>query len=314
MPTRLSEIPDIEDTDKKIITPSQYAFPVFALCPPVYAGTSHQNNPTMKEFKGKDAKIDHEKFMAQWFNFYKVIAANSLVYIITPVRGLEDEVFVNSFCYLPHVKPDTIILSNFTAEGRPGEESVAGHLFRDLGYEVVQSPHKFEGDAELKWVRDNLYLGGYGFRTDDKTYDWLEAEYDCKIIRIRETDDTLYHLDCSAFVLNDYNVMLCAELMERETVREIERQMNVFPVSKADAYAGICNSVKVASCVYNSSSLKYMKHSDDEYENEAHKNDTLERICREVGFEVLYFDCSENEKCGGKISCWVGTLSGAHIR
>jgi N-dimethylarginine dimethylaminohydrolase len=312
MVIRLSDIPEINA--KAGDTPSQYAFPVFALCPPVYAGTSHQNNPTMKEYKGKDAKIDKDKFMAQWYNFYNVIAANALVYVLTPVKGLEDQVFVNSFCYLPHFSPDTIILSNFTAEGRPGEEVVAGGLFQDLGYKVIRSPYKFEGDAELKFLRDDIYLGGHGFRTDIRTYQWLESEYGCRIIPIRETDETLYHLDCSVFVLNDYNVMMCAELMDRETVRKIEQIANVIPVSKPDAYAGICNSVKVQDCIYNASSLEYMRRTDDGYAEEVHKNDTMERICGDIGFETIYFDISETQKCGGMLSCFVGNLCGEKNR
>lgn len=299
---------------KGSITPSQYAFPVFALCPPVYAGTSHKNNPTMNEYRGKDSEINRDKFMAQWFNFYNVLAANALVYIITPVKGLEDQTYVNSFCYLPHSKPDTIILSNFTAEGRPGEETVAGHLFRDLGYKVVPSPYKFEGEAELKWLRDNIYLGGYGFRTDVQTYKWLADECECCILPIKETDETLYHLDCSAFVLNDYNVMLCAEIIDRATVRKIEEFANVIPVSKKDAYAGICNLVKVQDCIYNASSLEYMRHTDDGFEDEAHKNKTLEKICGDMGFELMYFDLSELEKAGAKASCLVATLSGERNR
>ena len=169
-------------------------------------------------------------------------------------------------------------------------------------------------ENEAKFLRDDIYLGGYGFRTDPKTYDWLEKEYDCKIVRIKETDETLYHLDCSVFVLNAYNVMLCAELMERETVRAIEKLANVIPVSKPDAYAGICNSVKVQDCVYNASSLEYMHRKDEGYESEAHKNDTLERICGDIGFELIYFDISETAKAGGMLSCFVGNLSGEKNR
>jgi len=304
MPTRLDQL-EKESAPPKM-TPSDYPFPVFALCPPVYVDNKIKNNPTMDEYKSE--KMDRDKFLAQWYNFYNVLAANSLVYLITPVRGLQDQTYVNSFAYLPHTK-DTIILSNFTGEGRAGEELVAGDLLKDLGYKVVKCPHKFEGEPELKFLKENIYLGGYGFRSDIKAHKWLESEFGCKIIPIKETDEILYHLDCSVFVFDEYNVMLCAEIMERETVREIERIANVIPISRQDAYEGICNCVEVEDCVYNSSPLEFLRKSDEHYEAQKHKNDRLEAICRDLGQEIIYFDLSECEKSGAKLSCFVSRLN-----
>lgn len=293
-------------------TPSQLPFPVFALCPPTYADNSIKNNPTMKEYS---EPIDRERFMAEWYNLYNVLAANALVYIIPPVKGLGDMTYVNSFAYLPHVEDqDTIVLSNFTAEGRPGEEVAAGALFKALGYRVVQCPFKFEGEPELKHLRENLYLGGYGFRSDLRAHRWLTKEFDAKIIPIKETDPILYHLDCSVFPIGAYNTILCAEIMERETVREIEKITNVIPVSRADAHAGICNSLRCEDCVYNSSPLANMKRTDDNYEEERHKNDRLEKICGDLGQELLFFGLPECEKAGAKLSCFCGTLSGMQAR
>lgn len=306
-PVRLASVPDISKKPG-IVTPSQSPFPVFAMCQPLYVDNAIQNNPTMKEFA---EPLNKEKFMAQWFNFYNVLAANSLVYLIVPVRGLQDEVYVNSFAYLPHIQDrDVIILSNFVGEGRAGEEIAAGTLFKDLGYEVEQCPYKFEGEPELKWLPGaKTYIGGYGFRSDIKAHNWLKEKYGAKIIPLRETDDVLYHLDCSAFPIGKDSVLLCTEIMERATVREIEKVANVIPVSKEDSYAGICNSLQVESQLYNASSLQYMRRGDKDYQQTKTKDENLQDICTKLGIEVTFFDLSECEKSGAKLSCFTSHLN-----
>lgn len=304
IPVKLSSIEDVSHKPG-IKTPTQYPFPVFFMCPPVYVDTAVKNNPTMDEYASKP--MDKEKFLAQWYNFYNVLAGNSMVYLITPWKGLQDSVYVNCGVYLPHITDrDIIILSNFTAEGRDTEEDVAGVLWRTLGYELFDCPFKFEGYPELKWMTGaKAYLGGYGFRTDPKAYQWLEREFGCKIIPIRETDEVLYHLDCSAMPIGKENVLLCTEIMDEGTVKQIEKVCNVIPVTKADSYAGICNSLQVGSEIFNASSLKYMKKTDKEYIPTRTKDENLEAICRRLGMEIIFMDLSESEKSGAKLSCMV---------
>jgi N-dimethylarginine dimethylaminohydrolase len=239
-----------------------------------------------------------------------VLAANSLTYLLPPVKGLQDQTYVNCFAYLPHVKgKKTIVLSNFTAEGREGEEWVAAGLLRELGYDVVKCPFRFEGEPELKFLRDNIYIGGYGFRTDIRAHRWLEEKFGCKILPIKETDETLYHLDCSVLPMKEYDVMMCCELMEKPQVREVEKYATVHPISKGDAYAGAANSLKVLDSIYNSSPLAYMRRTDKDYEEQKHKNERLEAICQLLGQEVVYFDLSECEASGAKLSCFVSHLN-----
>ena len=282
------------------ITPSQYPFPVFALCPPVYVDTAITNNPWMKS----EEPIDKEKFLAQWYNFYNLIASCSLIYLITPIRGLQDQTYINCAMYLPHASPDTIILSNFTAPGRSGEEWVAGDLFQDLGYTIEQSPYKFEGEPELKYIRDNIYLGFWGIRTDKTTHSWLEKKYNCKIILVHVTDDKLYHGDCFAFPLGRENLLLCTDLITPAEVKQIEKVVNIIPVSKSAAYMGICNSVKVSDVIFNCSDMQFLKHTEEEYKKEYKKNEELDKICSDLGMETIYCDLSECEKSGAYLSCF----------
>jgi N-dimethylarginine dimethylaminohydrolase len=289
-------------------TPSQYPQPVFVMCPPAFVDNAVLNNPTMKEMAS--AEINRPKFLAQWYNLYNVLAANSLTYLLPPIKGLQDQTYVNCFAFLPHIKnKNVIVLSNFTADGREGEEWVAANLLRELGYDIVKCPFRFEGEPELKHLRDNIYIGGYGFRSDIRAHRWLEEKFGCKILYIKETDEVLYHLDCSVLPMKEYDVMMCCEIMDRKQIAEVEKYATVHPISKADAYAGAANSLKVLDCIYNSSPLAYMRKTDKDYADQKHKNERLETICHQLGQEIVYFDLSECEASGAKLSCFVSHLN-----
>jgi len=309
MPQRLDSVNDSAlNSHWMPKTPSQYPQPVFVMCPPAFVDNKIKNNKTMEELASQE--INRPKFLAQWYNLYNVLAANSLTYLLPPVRGLQDQTYVNCFAYLPHIKGrNVIVLSNFTAEGRDGEEWVAANLLRELGYEIVQCPFRFEGEPELKYLRDNIYIGGYGFRSDIRAHKWLEEKYGCKILYAKELDETLYHLDCQVLPLNEHSIMLCPETLERAHVKEIERYAQVYPVSKSVAYAGICNCLKVEWCIYNSSDIEYLHKSDDQFGIQKAKNERLEQICEDIGFEITYFDLSECEASGAKLSCFVSHLN-----
>lgn len=306
------EIAKIEHKAKRVALkpPSEFPFPVFTMCPPVYVDNAIANNVTIKELSPAERKIDKDKFLAQWFNFYNVLAANSLVYLITPVRGLQDQTYVNCYVYLPHIQDrDVIVLSNFTAPGREGEEDVACGLFNDLGYEIHDCPHLFEGEPELKWLGDNVYIGGYGARTDLKAHRWLEQKFGAKIISVKATDPVLYHLDCYAFPIGNDDVLLRTKDLDREAIRRIERMRNVIDVPTDEAQMGLCNSLQVEDAVFNASSLQYMKKTDKDYDKVRKKDQHLEDICRELGLDLTYFDLSECMKSGAMLSCFVGHLN-----
>jgi N-dimethylarginine dimethylaminohydrolase len=289
-------------------TPSEYPYSVMVMCPPAFVDNKIKNNKTMEELATQE--INRPKFLAQWYNLYNVLAANSLTYLLPPLKGLQDQTYVNCFAFLPHLKGrNVIVLSNFTADGREGEEWVAAKLLTQLGYEVVKCPFKFEGEPELKYLRDNIYIGGYGFRTDIRAHRWLMDTFGCKILPIKETDEVLYHLDCSVLPMNEYNVMMCCEIMERDQIRAVEKVATVWPISKNDAYTGAANSLVIEDALYNSSNLAYLRRGEEGYDDQKNKNERLELICHELGKEITYFDLSECEASGAKLSCFVSHLN-----
>jgi N-dimethylarginine dimethylaminohydrolase len=287
--------------------PSQLPFPVLVLCPPTYVDTKVHNNAWMDEKVSGDLTLNKEKFTGEWYNLYQLLTANALVYLIPPKKGLQDQTYVNSFVYL---KDDIIISSNFYAKGRAGEEIEAGKLLTSLGYKVIQSPHYFEGYPELKYSgKNNTFYGGYGIRSSIKTHQWLEREFDIKVIKLKETDKFLYHLDCSLFILNRDNVMMCTEVFTKKELKAIEKIATIHSVSIEAAYQGVCNSIKLGDFVINASSLDYMKESDKWYKEEVKKNEELEKICDKVGVELVYVSLSEAMKSGALCSCFMAPLN-----
>jgi len=301
---------NLEMGDVDYRTPSQSPFPVFVMCQPMFVDNKIANNAWMKALKGKDKEIDKERFMGEFFNFYKILSSDAMVYLLPPTRGLQDQVYVNCFAYLPHLKDrDEIVLSNFVGEGRAGEETVAGRFLQTMGYHCVKPIFKFEGEPELKYLRDNIYLGGYGIRTDIRALKWIEQEYDANIITLKEKDEHLYHLDCSLFVLDETNVICCTELFESSEIKAIEKVATIHSVTNKDCHENACNNVRVGDLIVTSSSLQFMQKRDPEYKSEWKKNERLQEICDKMGIEILFLEMSEAAKSGAALSCFVGHLN-----
>lgn len=275
------------------------AYPVYAMCPPEYISIAVANNIWMEQ---NTEPLDKQLFFTQWLNLYNAIADKAMVYLMPPKRGLQDQVYMNCAVYLPH---NDIVLANWTAEGRTGEEDEAEEFFDKLGFNVSNCPFRFEGEAELKRLRDGLYLGGYGFQTDIRALNWIEEEYGIKIIKIQEKDEKLYHLDCSVFVMDDYNIIAFIDDWDDETLSEVEGVCNIHKVSRSDAWLGICNSLLLDNCIYNSSSLIMMNPGEEFYQEEIDKNTRLEEIASSMNLGVKYFDLSELMKSGALLSCTI---------
>jgi N-dimethylarginine dimethylaminohydrolase len=178
-----------------------------------------------------------------------------------------------------------------------------------MGYETHVAPHFFEGEAELKHLHDNVYIGGYGQRSEREAYDWMEREFDMKVIAVREQDPYLYHLDCTVFPLTREDTLVCTELFEPEEVAAIERETNVIDVSADLCLSGICNSVRLSNTILNASHIMSLKAGTKEYADEIAKNRRLEDIGAESAMEVSYLNLSEYLKGGALLSCMVMHLN-----
>lgn len=287
--------------------------PTFLMSVPYSFSTKQANNAWMHELSDEKREVDVEQAMTQFLDLYHFLAADSVVYLLAaPIDiELQDLVFTaNLGVVLEHI-PDReiIIISKFTSDPRKGESAIGRKYFEAMGFEVYDSPFNFEGEAELKYLYDNVYLGGYGSRTDQKVYDWFEEKFDMKIIRLEEVDSYCYHLDCSVFPVSATDTLMCTELFKRHELEAVGKYTNIIDVSANAAYSGVCNSVRLHNTICNSSHIHQLKVGTEDYKMELSKNRELEDIAAKLGMEIAYFNLREYHKGGALLSCMVMHLN-----
>jgi len=296
------------------INPTQLARPSYLLNFPFSYATGVANNPWMEDLSSDKRQPDFRRAAVQFLELYRYMAAaGALVYVLPTPRGadLQDLMYTaNLGIVLEHLpRQNTVVISNFASPPRRGETPVGVNFFKSMGYEIHVPPTKFEGEAELKHLHDNVYVGGYGIRSENETYDWMERNFDMRIVRLRLTDPYLYHLDCLVFPITSENTLVCTELFEQEEIAALEKVTNVIPVSADECYSGICNSVRMPSVVLNSSHIQDLKAGTEDYEIEIQKNRKLEDVAANLALEVSYFNLSEYHKSGALLSCMVMHLN-----
>jgi N-dimethylarginine dimethylaminohydrolase len=287
--------------------------PAFLVNAPFSYTTEVANNVWMEELPDAERVPDDTKAMAQFLELYSCLAADALVYVLpTPrIHDLQDLVFTaNLGIVMEHVPgQNTVVLSNFTSEPRRGETKVGVRFFESMGYQTFIPESKFEGEAELKHLHGNIYVGGYGTRSQWETYDWMERVFDMTVVKLRLTDPYLYHLDCTVFPITRDQTLVCTAMYEVEEVAELAKYTDIIDVSADASYSGICNSVRLHNTILNASNIHDLKAGTEEYNLEIAKNRLLEDITSALAFEPTLINLSEYHKGGALLSCMVMHLN-----
>ena len=294
---------------------SNQELPAYLLNIPFSFDTKERNNVWMQNSNPEDLEVNKDLMFNQWLDLYSYLSSEALVQLLPTPKGctLQDLVFVaNMGIVLNHIKDrDIVIISNFTSEPRIGEEKLGIDFFNFMGYETIQCPYKFEGEADLKHIRDNIYIGGYGIRSDIKAYEWMEENFDMKIIKVKMNDQKLYHLDCSIFPITPDICLVATKVFEDYEVEEIKKYCEVIHIPTEYAYCGLTNSVRIFNVIINSSDIYDLDPQLDkeDYKLENGKNRFLEDICMELGLELMTINLSEFMKGGALLSCLVMHLN-----
>jgi len=292
-------------------TPSQLHLQSYVMNFPFSLSTADPNNIWMQELSDEELQINRPKAYKQFMDLYNFMAGQSLVHLLPSEGNFQDQVYVaNLGLQLPHIEDENhILLSNFTSDPRKGEELVGEKFFNQMGYKTHISPYKWEGEADIKYLYDNVYIGGYGIRSNIKTYEWMEKEFDMNILKVAMTDEYLYHLDCSIFPLNQDQTLICTELYDEAEIKMLEKYTEIIDVDVEDALGGMTNSVRMGNMILCASNIAEMKKSHEYYEGEKHKIESLEKICSNAGMEPVIFNLSEYMKSGAMLSCMVMHLN-----
>jgi N-dimethylarginine dimethylaminohydrolase len=287
--------------------------PTYLMSAPLSYTAGIPNNVWMEELDDSQRVIDQHKAMKQFLQLYQFISAHALIQILpTPANcHLQDLVFVSNLgIVLEHLpEKNNVIIANFKTEPRRRETEVGSAFFKMMGYNVHVPPYHFEGEAELKHLHGNVYIGGYGIRSDIRAYEWMEKQFDIRIVKVRNTDPRLYHLDGAVFPITKNATLVCTALFSTAEIQAIERVTEIVDVPLADAYAGITNSIRVYRYIINASNILELKAGTEAYYKERAKNQNLEKIAVEMGFDVCFFNIDEFYKSGAMLSCLVMHLN-----
>jgi N-dimethylarginine dimethylaminohydrolase len=295
------------------LNPTQFERPSFLMNFPFSFATGAPNNPWMVDISDQKRQPDFKRAAVQFLQVYQNVAAEGLVYLLpTPQSGdLQDLLYTANLGIVLEHFPDknTVVISNFASLPRRDEAPLGVKFFKDMGYTVHVAPAHFEGEAELKHLYENIYIGGYGIRSAKETYDWMEKNFDMRIIKVREIEPYLYHLDCSIFPITEENTMVCTELFSRKELAEMGKVTNIIDVTVDECFSGICNNVRLPNQVLNSSHIHDLKAGTEDYKYELQKNRKLEDITSNLAMEVSYFNLSEFHKSGALLSCMIMHLN-----
>jgi len=268
--------------------------PQFVMCPPKYLSTRIPNNVFMK-----NEKVDTERAMRQYTRIKrKITALDVQVLEIPPQKDCQDQHYTANIGIA--LNP-FIVLAKFSADGRTQEEAPAKKFFEGRGYTVIQPPHPFEGEADLKKWQDGVYFGGHGKFSDWKAHEWIMKKTGVEIIPIRETSDSLYHLDCSLFVIDKENFMVCKGGMDRESFKRLEKVANIIVVPEDVMATGATNLVKIPG----NKKIMLSGMFQPEFPNYRKGMEWMLTTMDKFGYSIIFCDIDEADKSGADISCMV---------
>jgi len=302
----------------KINNQSRLEIPSYVMNYPSSFDTHTPNNVWMETVDDEDRKVDQDVALAQWMDLYNFLSAQAFVSVMpTPnyAHRLQDLVFIaNLVIVLPHLMPEKVVAVIARMEGiREGETEVGEQYFNMMGFdEVHTAPEIFDGEAMLKHLHDNIYVGGYGLRGhEESVYDWFEEEFDMKIIRLKMANEKQFHLDCSIFPITREDTMVATKEYTLEEMKELSKYTNIIEVPSKYADVGVTNNVRVGNLILNSSDIYDLDPQLDaeDYAIERDKNRFLEDVCADLGMEAVFLNLSEFSKGGGMLSCCVAHLN-----
>lgn len=182
------------------------------MCKPEYFEVNYSGNEFMK---GNIDNVDSAKALAQWNALKDVyISLGYEVVLIEPVKDLVDMVFTanQSLPFLDASGKKKVILSKMRNEQRKEEVKYFKDFYLKRDYEVIEMPEEIKyfesmGDCVIDFDR-NILFGGFGFRTDEKTYDIIANYTDFNIVKLKLVNPVLYHLDTCMSVINSETAVI----------------------------------------------------------------------------------------------------------
>ena len=295
----------------------QLGFPVLLMNLPLSLSAQIANNAYMENMSPDQRVVDLDRAIAQFLSLYQHIAQHAIVYVLPSSPGLQDQPYVSNLgLVLPHCEKDTVIISRFRSPPRVGEDRIGTDFFKLMNFVVEQPPEifaaepvYFEGEADLKHIRGNVYIGAHGMRTSRNALTWAAERFGMEIVPFEVTDPYLYHLDCCFLRITEEAVLICTSLADPKCLKAIEQHCEVIDVSVELARAGITNCLLLPGEMLCNSTIVELGKESSSYPIEKSKIERLESMCSRFGRTLRVFCMSEFYKSGALLSCLI-----MHIR
>ena len=176
------------------------------MCSPEFFEVNYSGNEFMK---GNINNVDKVKAMSQWSDLKKLYEKIGYeVLLIEPVKDLVDMVFTanQSLPFRDASDNKKVILSKMKNDQRKNEVKYFKDFYLKRDYVIIELPDEIKyfeamGDCVIDYKR-NILFGGFGFRTEEKTFDIIAKHTDFKIVKLKLINPVLYHLDTCFSILN----------------------------------------------------------------------------------------------------------------
>lgn len=252
------------------------------LCRPDHYSVVYQINPWMDVAKTPVAALALTQYQALVETFNR-LGCNVL--FVPPVQGQPDMVFTANAGI---VVGDTCVLANFKFRERQGEQIPYRNWFEQNGFRVLtltKGSHEGEGDA--LFVRPGVLFGGYGFRTERAAQEEVADLLKCSaLVTCELVDGRFYHLDTCFTPIDSNRALFVPSAFTKDSIRSMEKHIELFAVPEADALKFACNSVVLAKDIIIPSGCK-----------------TTESLLSSWGWNVHPVGMSEYLKAGGAAKC-----------
>ncbi|MFQ6004798.1 MAG: hypothetical protein ACE5OQ_04770 [Woeseia sp.] len=313
---------------------SEIEFPAFLLNAPLSMSADIPNNCLMEKRSAEQRRVDRPKALRQFHELYSFLCSQAIVYLLPSHPGLQDQPSVSNLgVVLPHLSEDTVVVSRFRTEPRIREAAVGMDFFRLMNFTCYRPPEYlsgrfvpesatewsdsdrriyFEGEADLKYIKDNLYVGAYGMRTSRSAHFWFSKSFDMEIIPVRIRDERLFHLDCCLLPVTANIMVACTEVLDQKTLRRMENVVEIIDVPIDAAAFGITNSLLLDRYFLYSSDIDELSKTDPDYPIEVAKINLLEKISCRLNREPVMFNLTEFYKSGAALSCLLMCLNYTH--
>ncbi|MFM7468800.1 MAG: dimethylarginine dimethylaminohydrolase family protein [Vampirovibrionales bacterium] len=262
-------------------------------------------NPHMQNASGELNTPNLDLAHYQWHKLreaYETIAVNApqpLTLSVLPCTPhLPDMVFAANQA-LPALLPcgeKVAVLSHMANPVRHLEVDAVSRGLEAIGYRTLQIPpayaqEHFEGMGDALWVPGRrLLLGGYGFRTSQRIYEWLSQVLHTDIVTFALLKPRFYHLDTCLSLLNETTVLACLEAFTTEGIDALYQlfpHVLEVPLSEADSPGFACN----AHC------------PDGQHVILQEGNTITETMLKQRGFIPVPVNTSEYVLSGGSVFC-----------